>query len=257
MSHSKLWIWTLIIYLWWWGRSAAWWDPPHPLIICHLTVYQSQRILSWLCERWIFLFYGVINFMRIISLHTDPCFDKCCRWIMYIMCLPHPPRASRRMHHMINRDCPAILPKRVSGGVSSQARHSITETAHSIAPVWHTAIDSLFIVTVGAFGETALNIRRRWKMKKRWTSPHRNIIITSCGGGLLCVQWYFGGIRDSHSRHIWLLSEDCILSCVFDTVKSHHLSVDDGHCLDHWIKWKHQEPVNLKPSLMFYPFPKC
>lgn len=59
---------------------------PTLLIICHLTVYQSQGIPPRLCDLWIFLFYGVINFPWIISLHADPCFDKCSRWIMHTMC---------------------------------------------------------------------------------------------------------------------------------------------------------------------------
>lgn len=62
----------------WWASS--------PLIICHLTVYQSQRIPSCLCELWIFLLYGVINFPWIISPHTDPCFDECSWWLMHTMC---------------------------------------------------------------------------------------------------------------------------------------------------------------------------
>lgn len=108
--------------------------------------------------------------MRIISSHTNPCFDKCKQWIMYIMY-----RARSWMNHMINRNCPGILPKCVSGGVSPQTRHSITETAHSIAAVCltHAAIDKLFIVTAGAFWLTALNIGSD---EKWWKSEHGNDI---------------------------------------------------------------------------------
>lgn len=62
----------------WWASSL--------LIICHLTVYQSQGTPSCLCESWIFLLYGVINFTWIISLSTQPCFDECGRWLKRTMC---------------------------------------------------------------------------------------------------------------------------------------------------------------------------
>lgn len=71
--------------------AATWTDePPTLLIICHLTVYQSQSIWPCLCEQWIFLFYWVINFSWIISCR-DPCCDKCRLWIMhtFIVLPPH------------------------------------------------------------------------------------------------------------------------------------------------------------------------
>lgn len=79
--------------------------PPAPILL-RLVHYQGQWILSDSHEWWIFLFYSIINFLRIISSHTNPCFDKCKQWIMYIMCRTH-----SRMHHMINRGHPGILPK--------------------------------------------------------------------------------------------------------------------------------------------------
>lgn len=110
------------------GVCRDWWAPTL-LIICHLMVYQSQRILSCLCERWIFLFYGLINFTWIISLHTDPCFDKCSRWITHTMCfllllLLLRPTASHHKHgapHHITQMCFVV-------GV----RHSITAAVHEL-----------------------------------------------------------------------------------------------------------------------------
>lgn len=83
---------------------------------------------------------------------------------MYIMY-----RARPWMNHMINRNCPGILPKCVSGGVSPQTRHSITETAHSIAVSDTCGHWQAFHCDRRCVLANSIKYWVWWKMMKKWT----------------------------------------------------------------------------------------